>query len=59
MGTNIIRMIRQYLTMAPDHTSQVSNVLIYLYFIGKNIILTIRQALTSFPKTGMYGEQVM
>ena len=59
MGKNIVCMIRQSLTMAPDHISQVSKLLIDPYFIGKNIIRTIRQALTSFSKTGMYGEQVI
>ena len=58
MGKNIICMISQSLTMALDHISQVSNVLIYPSVIGKNIIRKIRQAFTFSPKTSMYGEQV-
>ena len=43
--------------MVLDWISQLSDALIYLSVIGKNIICTIRQALMPFSKTGMYGEQ--
>ena len=43
--------------MAPNHISQESDVLIYPAVIYKNIIHTIRQALTTFAKPGTYGEQ--
>ena len=43
--------------MAPDRIFQVSDILIHPYFIGKNIICTIRQALTTFNKPGTYVEQ--
>ena len=45
--------------MAPDRILQVRDVLIYLSIIGKNIIHTIRQALTAFSKPVNYGEQDM
>ena len=57
VGKNIIRTIRQALTMAPDHILQVSNVLIYLAVICENIIIMIIQALTTFDKPGTYGEE--
>ena len=43
--------------MAPYWISHVRDVFIYPGVIGKNIIRTIIQALTTFYKTGTYVEQ--
>ena len=45
------------LYMTPYCISQVSGVLIYPVVIGKNIVLMIRQDLTTFAKPVMYREQ--
>ena len=43
--------------MDPDRILKLSDVLIYPSIISKNIIRTIRQALTTFAKPGTHEEQ--